>query len=84
VTKAVRLPASTWHQDADNQVPDVEQFVAHHGYQVTAQYEVSESAWESGKDGGEYRRTLKQALDDAHAGKFEVLAAPVCAASLFR
>jgi len=37
----------------------VEQLVAHHGYQVTTEYEVSESAWESGKDGGEYRRTLK-------------------------
>jgi hypothetical protein len=57
--KAARLPASTWHQDAGSQAPDVEQFVAHHGYQVTTEYEVSESAWESGKDGGEYRRTLK-------------------------
>ena len=25
------------------------------------------------KDGGEYRRALKQALDDAHAGKFQVI-----------
>jgi hypothetical protein len=28
---------------------------------------------EGGKDGGEYRRTLQRALDDAHAGKFSVL-----------
>src|SRR5262249_55536518 len=37
------------------------------------QYEVSESAWNGGKDGGEYQRTLKRALDDAWAGKFSVL-----------
>ncbi len=70
---AVWLRVSTGHQEADNQVPDVEAFTAHHGYQVTARYEVSESAWNGGKDGGEYRRVLKQALDDAHAGKFQVI-----------
>ena len=43
------------------------------GYRVARRYEVSESAWEGGKDGGEYRRTLQRALDDAHAGKFQVL-----------
>jgi DNA invertase Pin-like site-specific DNA recombinase len=70
---AAWLRVSTGHQEADNQVPDVDRFTAHHGYQVTACYEVSESAWEGGKDGGEYQRTLRQALDDAHAGKFQVL-----------
>jgi DNA invertase Pin-like site-specific DNA recombinase len=53
--------------------PDVETFIAHHGYEVTARYEISESAWNGGKDAGEYRRTLQRALDDAHAGKFSVL-----------
>src|SRR5215472_16243095 len=70
---AVWLRVSAGHQEPDNQVPDVEAFTAHHGYQVTARYEVSESAWNGGKDGGEYRRVLKQALDDAHAGKFQVI-----------
>ena len=54
-------------------MPDVERFAAHHGYDVAQTYTVSESAWNGGKDGGEYRRTLKQALDDAHPGKFSVL-----------
>lgn len=67
------LRVSTSHQEADNQVPDVETFIAHHGYEVTARYEISESAWNGGKDAGEYRRTLQRALDDAHAGKFSVL-----------
>lgn len=70
---AVWLRVSTGHQETDNQVPDVERFAAHHGYRLAARYEVSESAWNGGKDGGGYRRTLKQALDDAHAGKFKVL-----------
>jgi putative DNA-invertase from lambdoid prophage Rac len=63
---------STGHQDSDNQVPDVEAFAGHHGYQVKHVYAVSDTAW---KDGGgpEYKATLKRALDDAHAGKFRVL-----------
>ena len=36
-------------------------------------YDGQRAAWNGGKDGGEYKRTLKQALDDAHAGKFKVL-----------
>lgn len=64
---------STDHQDASNQGPDLDRFTAHHGYEVTERYVVSESAWNGGKDGGEYRRTLQQALDDAWAGKFSVL-----------
>jgi DNA invertase Pin-like site-specific DNA recombinase len=69
---AVWLRVSAGHQDSDNQVPDVQQFAQHHGYEVAKTYTVSDSAW---KDGGgpEYRRALKQAMDDAHAGKFSVL-----------
>ena len=70
---AVWLRVSTSHQETDNQVPDVERFAAHHGYEFAARYEVSESAWNGGEDGGDYRRALKQALDDAHSGKFSVL-----------
>jgi putative DNA-invertase from lambdoid prophage Rac len=70
---AVWLRVSTGHQETDNQVPDIERFTAHHGYEVTGTYTVSESAGNGGKDGGEYKRALKQALDDAHAGKFSVL-----------
>jgi DNA invertase Pin-like site-specific DNA recombinase len=69
----VWIRVSTGHQDADNQVPDIERFAAHHGHEITARYEVSESAWNGGKDGGEYRATLQRALDDAWAGKFSVI-----------
>jgi DNA invertase Pin-like site-specific DNA recombinase len=45
----------------------------HHGYDVAETYIVSESAWNGGKDGGEYKRMLRRGLGDAHAGKFSVL-----------
>ncbi|HET9081345.1 MAG TPA: recombinase family protein [Trebonia sp.] len=48
-------------------------FAAHHGYALAARYKVSESAWNGGKDDGEYRRIMQQALHDAWAGKFSVL-----------
>ncbi len=70
---AIWLRVSTSGQEAANQLPEVEQFAAHHGYQIVKRYEVSDSAWNGGKAGGEYQRALKQALDDAWAGKFSVL-----------
>jgi DNA invertase Pin-like site-specific DNA recombinase len=69
---AVWLRVSPGHQDSDNQVPDVERFAAHHGYEIAGRYVVSDSAWKNG-GGAEYRKALRQALDDAHAGKFSVL-----------
>jgi DNA invertase Pin-like site-specific DNA recombinase len=69
---AVWLRVSADHQDSDNQVPDVERCAAHHGYEITERYVVSDSAWTNG-GGPEYRKTLQRALDDAHAGKFRVL-----------
>lgn len=70
---AVWLRVSAGHQDSDNQVPDLERFADHHGYDIAATYTVTESAWNGGKDGGDYRRELQLALDDAHQGKFAVL-----------
>src|SRR5262249_46820018 len=67
------IRVSTDGQEAENQLPEVLHFAAHHGYEVAEQYEVSESAWNGGKDGGEDQRTLKRALDAAGAGKFWVL-----------
>jgi putative DNA-invertase from lambdoid prophage Rac len=69
---AIWLRVSTGHQDTDNQVPDTEQFAAHHGYELAESYTVSDSAWKNG-GGAEYRKTLDRALADAHAGKFSVL-----------
>lgn len=70
---AVVLRVSTGHQDVSNQIPDVERFVAHHGWHEAMRYEISESAWNGGKDNGEYRATIAAILDDAWAGKFSVL-----------
>lgn len=64
---------STDHQEAENQDGDLARFTAHHGHTVTRTYVISESAWNGGKDGGEYRRALGQMLDDAHAGHFKIL-----------
>lgn len=67
-----RVSHTSGDQDTDNQVPDVESFAAHHGYQVTKTYTVSDSAWKNG-GGPEYKNTLASAMDDAWAGKFSVL-----------
>jgi DNA invertase Pin-like site-specific DNA recombinase len=72
VKAAVWLRVSAGHQDSENQVPDVEQFAGHHGYEVAQTYTVSDSAWKNG-GGAEYKKTLQCALDDAWAGKFSVL-----------
>lgn len=60
-------------QDHENQAADLGRFTRHHGYEVAVSYELSDSAWNGGKDGSEYKIALQQALDDAHAGKFSVL-----------
>jgi DNA invertase Pin-like site-specific DNA recombinase len=70
---AVWIRVSTDHQDVDNQVPDVERFAEHHGHAIVTRYALSESAWNGGKDDGEYRAAFQQALDDAWAGKFSIL-----------
>jgi DNA invertase Pin-like site-specific DNA recombinase len=63
----------TGHEIVDNQVPDLEHFAEHHGYEVAERYEVSDSAWNGGKEASEYRGALQRALDDAWRGKFKVL-----------
>lgn len=76
----VYSPAAAWYristepgrQHAENQVPDVEAFAAHHGYEIVTAYTVDDSAWKGG-GGPEYRRTLAQALDDAWAGQYGTL-----------
>jgi DNA invertase Pin-like site-specific DNA recombinase len=68
----VLFRVSSDHQDCDNQIPDVESFCAAHGHEITARYTVSESAWDV-KESGAYRLAIKQALNDAWAGKFQVL-----------
>jgi DNA invertase Pin-like site-specific DNA recombinase len=73
VRAAAWYRVSTDHQTEANQTPDVQRFAEHHGYEITETYTVSESAWNGGQAGGEYKATLQRALDDAWAGKFSVL-----------
>lgn len=68
----VLFRVSSDSQDSDNQIPDVEAFCAAHDWPIAARYTVSESAWDV-KDGGAYRLAIGKALDDAWAGKFQVL-----------
>ena len=70
---ATWMRVSTGEQDSENQAADLDTFTTHHGYEVAVRYELSESAWLGGKDGGEYKATLNRALDDAWAGKFSVI-----------
>jgi DNA invertase Pin-like site-specific DNA recombinase len=73
IPAAVWLRVSTDEQEHENQVPDVAQFTAHRGYQVTHTYSLDDSAWKDDTGGLVYRATLAQALADAHAGKFKVI-----------
>ena len=47
-TAASWFPVSTGYQDSDHQVPAVEQFAAHHGYEIAERYGVSDTAWREG------------------------------------
>lgn len=67
------LRVSTTDQDHDNQIPDVERFAAHHGYDVRMTFQVDDSAWKDDTGGPEYRAELKRALDAAHQGHFKIL-----------
>lgn len=73
VNAGVWLRVSTGEQETGNQRPELEQFAAHHGYTITRTYELDDSAWNGGKDGGLYKTRLAEAMDDAWAGKFSVL-----------
>jgi putative DNA-invertase from lambdoid prophage Rac len=70
---ALWLRVSTDEQSHANQLPALLQFCEHHGYQVVKTYEVEDSAWNGGKDGGVYQKTLKQSMEDAWQGQFSVL-----------
>ena len=70
---AIWTRVSTDHQDADNQLPDLEKFCQARGLEIVHRYDVSDSAWKDGTGGPKYTATLKAALDDAWAGEFEVI-----------
>lgn len=70
---AIWLRVSTDKQDTDNQVAAVMRFCAAHNLEVVKTYQLDDSAWNGGKDGGLYRRTLDQALADAWRGDFKAV-----------
>lgn len=56
-------------QDETTQIPDIEQYCAHHGIEIRKRYELHDaSAYR-----GEHQRTLRTMLDDAYRGEFEIL-----------
>jgi DNA invertase Pin-like site-specific DNA recombinase len=70
---AIWLRVSTDEQDSANQIAAVERFCAAHNLEIVKRYQLDDSAWNGGKDGGVYQRTLKQALDDAWRGEFKAI-----------
>jgi DNA invertase Pin-like site-specific DNA recombinase len=69
---AIWLRVSTTDQHEANQLPDLERFCEHHGYNIRWVYTVEDSAWQDDKGGPEYQATLQQAFDDAWRGDFSV------------
>ena len=70
---AVWLRVSTDEQETGNQLPEIEQFLAHHGYTEARRFVLDDSAWDGGKPNGEYRAALASALDAAWRGEFRVI-----------
>ena len=69
IKAAIWLRVSTDHQHEENQLPAIEQFCEHHGYEIVKQYVLSDvSAFN-----GAHRQALKAMLDDAYRGEFEVV-----------
>lgn len=66
---AIWARVSTDHQHVDNQVPELEKFCAHHGYEITRQYLLSDVSAYNGAS----RTAIKAMLDDAYRGEFDVL-----------
>jgi DNA invertase Pin-like site-specific DNA recombinase len=66
---AIWARVSTGEQEPANQLAGLRAWAARRGLDVTAEYVLDgASAWK-----GEHRGRLRQALDDARAGEFEVL-----------
>jgi DNA invertase Pin-like site-specific DNA recombinase len=69
VRAAIWARVSTDRQTEANQIPDLERFCEHRGYEIAKRYLLSDvSAFNGG-----HRETLKAALDAAHRGEFQVI-----------
>ena len=65
---AVYLRVSTREQSVENQLPQLEKWVADRGHQLVAVYSENESAWMSG-----HQRELARLVQDAKKGRFNFL-----------
>lgn len=69
VKAAIWARVSTDRQHEENQLPDIERFCEHHGYEVTRRYVMSDvSAFN-----GAHRQALRDMLDAAWRGEFSVV-----------
>lgn len=67
------MRVSTREQDRTNQASAIEQLAQHRSYEIVVGYELDDSAWNGGKPNGEYRAKVKEVLEAAHRGEFQVL-----------
>lgn len=67
---AIWLRVSGNEQDEANQLPDIERLAAHRGHEITHRYELRQTAW---ADNDAYRAKLREMLEAAHRGEFDVL-----------
>ncbi|MBN2098109.1 MAG: recombinase family protein [Dehalococcoidia bacterium] len=65
---AVYMRVSTREQFVENQLPQLERWVADRGHQLVAVYSENESAWMSG-----HQRELARLVQDAKKGRFNFL-----------
>jgi len=65
---AIYLRVSTKDQSVDNQLPQLERWVANRGHELMEVYSENESAWKSG-----HQRELARLMRDARRGRFNVV-----------
>ena len=65
---AVYLRVSTKEQSVENQLPQLEKWVADRGHKLTEVYSENESAWKSG-----HQRELAGLIQDAKRGRFNIV-----------
>ena len=65
---AILVRVSDPDQHGENQLPDLQAWAERRGLEVVIVYQFQESAWK-----GAHQKQLTQILDDARAGRFQVL-----------
>lgn len=65
---AIYLRVSTKQQSTDNQLPQLEKWIADRGHKLVAVYSENESAWVAG-----HQRELSQLIRHARSGRFNIV-----------